>query len=57
MLPIVYGAVPFVLILPQPARLPALFTLMFFKSLSVTFAFPCSTILLTNSSPSLRVLG
>lgn len=55
--PIVYALVPFVVILPHDKQQPALFTLMFVKSLSVIFAFPCSTILLTNSSPTLRLLG
>ncbi|KAL0634726.1 hypothetical protein Q9L58_006322 [Maublancomyces gigas] len=55
--PIVYALVPFVVILPQDKQQPALFALMFIKTFSVIFAFPCSTILLTNSSPTLRLLG
>lgn len=56
-LPVIYGILPLILLLPSNIQMPAMYILMFFKSLSVTFAFPCSTILLTNSSPSLRVLG
>ena len=53
----VYGVLPFVLLVPESVQMPAVYVLMFFKSLAVIFAFPCSTILLTNSAPSLRVLG
>ncbi|KAF8248926.1 MFS general substrate transporter [Wilcoxina mikolae CBS 423.85] len=56
-LPVIYGVLPFVLLLPLSSQMTAIYVLMFFKSLAVTFAFPCSTILLTNSAPSLRVLG
>lgn len=56
-LPVVYGVLPFVLLVPASVQMPAIYVLMFFKSLAVIFAFPCSTILLTNSAPSLRVLG
>lgn len=55
--PIVYALIPFVVILPHDKQSSALFTLMFFRSLAGIFAFPCSTILLTNSSPTLRLLG
>lgn len=56
-LPAVYGVLPFVLLVPASVQMTAIYVLMFFKSLAMTFAFPCSTILLTNSAPSLRVLG
>lgn len=55
--PLVYFALPFLLVLPEHLQRPALFAVMFVKCVSSIFAFPCSTILLTNSSPSLRVLG
>lgn len=56
-LPVAYGLLPFTLLLPTTLQMPAIYAVMFIKSISVTFAFPCSTILLTNSSPSLRLLG
>ena len=35
----------------------AMFIIMVFKCFAVVFAFPCTTILLTNSAVSLRILG
>lgn len=55
--PVIYVLTPFVVILPREVQQYALFTLMMIKSLAGIFAFPCSTILLTNSSPTLRLLG
>ncbi|KAL7271732.1 hypothetical protein RUND412_005485 [Rhizina undulata] len=55
--PIVYALLPFVTLLSPEKQEMALFAVMFWKCIAVIFAFPCSTILLTNSSPSLRVLG
>lgn len=56
--PIVYLLTPFTVLLPTPATQQAvMFAIMFAKCVAVIFAFPCSTILLTNSAVSLRVLG
>lgn len=55
--PVVYAAVPFALLLPPHLQFSGIYILMFFKGLSTTFAFPCSVVLLTNSSPSLKLLG
>jgi hypothetical protein len=44
-------------ILPEKLQQPAIFALLMVKSMAGIFAFPCSTILLTNSSPTLRLLG
>jgi hypothetical protein len=57
-MPIVYLLAPYSTLVPSVlgARL-TLFCLWLVKGLCSTFAFPCSTILLTNSAPSLKVLG
>lgn len=56
--PIVYLLTPFTVLLPTPASQQAvMFAIMFLKCWGVIFAFPCSTILLTNSAVSLRILG
>ncbi|KAI2638609.1 major facilitator superfamily transporter [Xylaria nigripes] len=56
--PIVYFLTPFVVLIePQQWRYAALLSLMVIKSFSVIVGFPCSTILLTNSAASLRILG
>jgi hypothetical protein len=57
MMPIIYLIVPFALLLPFDKQEPVLFLLLVLKSIASTPAFPCSTILLTNSAPSLRLLG
>jgi MFS family permease len=56
--PFCYIAMPFTALLPtQNLQVSACFVVMLVKSLCSIFAFPCSTILLTNSASSLRVLG
>lgn len=56
--PLCYLAMPFTALLPtQNAQVGACFAIMLVKCLCGIFAFPCSTILLTNSASSLRVLG
>jgi len=56
--PIVYILTPFTALLPTPlAQQIGVFAIMLFKCWAVIFAFPCSTILLTNSATSLRILG
>jgi len=54
---VLYILVPFTLLLPRGQQHSALFLCIFVKGVSAIFSFPCSTILLTNSSPSLRILG
>jgi len=57
-LPVIYFFVPFTSLLPdQTSKQVAGFLLMLCKGFFSTFAFPCSTILLTNSASSLRILG
>lgn len=56
--PVAYLLTPFTALLPTPATQQAvMFAIMFLKLCGVIFAFPCSTILLTNSAVSLRILG
>ena len=57
-MPIIYFFIPFTSLLPdQTSKQVVGFTLMLCKGVFSTFAFPCSTILLTNSASSLRILG
>ncbi|KPI34493.1 uncharacterized protein AB675_11047 [Cyphellophora attinorum] len=56
--PLVYLATPFTALLPNNnAREGVNLVLMAFKGFGAIFSFPCSTILLTNSAASLKVLG
>jgi MFS family permease len=56
--PIIYLITPFTALLPTTHwQVGCMFTLMTIKCLCGIFAFPCSTILLTNSATSLRTLG
>jgi MFS family permease len=56
--PLVYLAVPFTSLLPTSAlQQAAMVALMLMKGWCAIFAFPCTTILLTNSAVSLRILG
>lgn len=56
--PIVYLLTPFAVLLPtEMSRQIALITLVGAKLAAIIFAFPCSTILLTNAAPTLKVLG
>ncbi|KAL8731873.1 MAG: hypothetical protein Q9166_003157 [cf. Caloplaca sp. 2 TL-2023] len=56
--PLVYLATPFTALLPGPLiQQIVMFVVMLIKCFATIFAFPCSTILLTNSAISLRILG
>ncbi|CAK4031307.1 MFS general substrate transporter [Lecanosticta acicola] len=56
--PIIYFITPFTALLPTTrSQVGCMFTVMLLKCLCGIFAFPCSTILLTNSAASLRTLG
>jgi MFS family permease len=57
-MPVVYFLAPFSVLVPSALGAQiTLFALWLVKGLCSTFAFPCSTILLTNSASSLAVLG
>ncbi|KAF2644468.1 MFS general substrate transporter [Massarina eburnea CBS 473.64] len=56
--PVVFFITPFISLLPSnTSRQVAMVGLLIFRGLAGTFAFPTSTIMITNSAPSLRVLG
>jgi len=55
--PLVYLLSPFAVILKEEFRRPYLYGLVLIRNIGGVFSFPCSTILITNSAPSLRVLG
>ena len=56
--PIAYVLTPFTALLPnQLAQQIGMFAIMLLKCWAAIFSFPCSTILLTNSASSLRILG
>lgn len=56
--PIIYFITPFISLLPTTLMKQAvMLALMLCKGWLCVFAFPCSTILLTNSAVSLRILG
>ena len=56
--PLVYIATPFTALLPNDhLRQGVMLALMLCKGWCAIFAFPCSTILLTNSASSLKILG
>ena len=58
MFPIAYIITPFTALLPTPeAQQIGIVVIMVFKCWAGIFAFPCTTILLTNSAVSLRILG
>jgi len=56
--PIAYLITPYTVLLPTSTmQQAAIFAVMVLKGLAGVFAFPCMTILLTNSAKSLRLLG
>lgn len=56
--PVVYFITPFVSIIPDPTtKQIAMVVLLMIRGIGGTFSFPTSTIMLTNSASSLRVLG
>jgi len=58
MFPVIYLAIPYVSLFRTNAqRQGVLMALMLIKGFCAIFSFPCSTILLTNSAASLKVLG
>jgi MFS family permease len=56
--PLTYALTPFTALLPSTrAQITCQLGLLFIKDFASVFAFPCSTILLTNSAASMRTLG
>ncbi|KAF8462540.1 major facilitator superfamily domain-containing protein [Kalaharituber pfeilii] len=57
MYPIINILSPFAIVVREDYQRFYLYTLIFIKQITGVFAFPCIIIMLTNSAPSLRVLG
>lgn len=55
--PLLYIVVPYVSLLPDSLKLPAVYVLLVWKVTSQAFAFPSSSIMLANAAPSSKVLG
>ncbi|KAL2057173.1 hypothetical protein ABVK25_002225 [Lepraria finkii] len=55
--PLLYLVVPYVVLLPQWLQVPGVYFCLIWKITSHVLAFPSNAILLTNSAPSLLVLG
>ena len=55
--PILYLIVPYTVLLPSRFRLAAIGFCLLWRILGQVFAYPCNAILLTNSAPSMLVLG
>ncbi|KAI9737540.1 MAG: Fungal specific transcription factor [Cirrosporium novae-zelandiae] len=55
--PILYFAVPYVVLLPTSLQKPAVYVCLIWKITAHVMAFPSNAILLTNSAPSTMVLG
>lgn len=55
--PLLYLLVPYLILLPQRLQMPGVYICLLWKITAHVFAFPSNAILLTNSAPSLLVLG
>jgi cellulose synthase/poly-beta-1,6-N-acetylglucosamine synthase-like glycosyltransferase len=55
--PFVYFLTPFLVMVPESISMVAVYVLLMIKMILGMFAFPCTTILLTNTASSLKILG
>jgi MFS family permease len=55
--PFLYFVVPYVTLLPESLKWPAIYVILVWKVTSQAFAFPSSSIMLANAAPSSKVLG
>jgi hypothetical protein len=55
--PFLYFVVPYVTLLPESLKYPAIYLILVWKVTSQAFAFPSSSIMLANAAPSSKVLG
>lgn len=55
--PLLYIVTPFMVLLPEPLRMAGVYFLVIWKCTCATMAYPSNAILLTNSAPSLLMLG
>ncbi|KAJ5678840.1 glutamate carboxypeptidase [Penicillium macrosclerotiorum] len=57
LMPIIFFITPFIALVPEALRIPAVLIIMLAKLGATVFGVPCCTILLANSASSLDVLG
>lgn len=55
--PVLYFATPYMVLLPPSLRMAGVYALVIWKCTFATMAYPANAILLTNSAPSLLMLG
>ena len=55
--PLLYLIVPYLVLLPRPLQVPGVYVCLMWKITSHALAFPSNALLLTNSAPSLLMLG
>lgn len=55
--PLLYIAAPYLVLLPNSLRITGVYAIIIWKCTFANFAYPANAILLTNSAPSLLVLG
>jgi len=55
--PILYFGVPYLVLLPRYLQVPGIYFCLFWRITAQVLAYPSNAILLTNSAPSLSVLG
>jgi hypothetical protein len=55
--PLLYIVTPYMVLLPESLRMAGVYTLVIWKCTCATMAYPSNAILLTNSAPSLLMLG
>ena len=55
--PLLYFMVPYLVLLPPSLRMPGVYFCLFWRTTAQVLVYPSNAILLTNSAPSLLVLG
>lgn len=55
--PVLYFGVPYLVLLPRCLQMPGIYLCLFWRITAQVLAYPSNAILLTNSAPSLLVLG
>ena len=55
--PLLYALVPYLVLLPRQLQVPSVYFCLLWKITAQVLAFPSNSILLTNSAPSMLVLG
>ena len=55
--PLLYFTIPYLVLLPPRLQMPSIYICLLWKTTSQVLAYPSNAILLTNSAPSMLVLG